>query len=70
MTMIPVSKAVELHGIATKRTLTRWLVQGVIPGKKLAGRWFLEPEAIQKFLDGARPPESTSTATRNRQKGC
>jgi hypothetical protein len=70
MTMIPVSKAAELREIATKRTLTRWLVQGVIPGKKLAGLWFVDPEAVQAFLNGSGPALSKpAAATGTRRKG-
>lgn len=38
-------------------TVHRWLARGLLPGRKVGGRWFVSAPALQAFLDapGAAP---------------
>lgn len=39
----------------TERTVQRRLNTGQLPGRKICGRWRIDPAMIERFRDPARP---------------
>lgn len=55
---IATDREVSKHLGITPRTVQRLLRHGVIPGKKLANRWFISREALLLVLDGPEVGEA------------
>lgn len=48
LTVPEVAEALQLH----PQTVSRWLREGKLPGRKLGGEWRVSKQALERYLEG------------------